>query len=50
MNKYIPIGMYCGVPKSKSNRTDDVAHHAIALVWHTRCSIKCSVVVECSGC
>jgi len=39
MNKYSPIEMYCGVPESESSQTDDAAHHAIALVWRTRCSI-----------
>jgi len=41
--------MYCGVPELESSRTDVVAHHAIALVWRTRCSIKWSAIVECSG-
>jgi len=27
------------IPESKLSRIDDVAHHAIALVWHTRCSM-----------
>jgi len=40
MIEYSPIGVYCGVPKSKLSRTDDVAHHVIALVWHIRCSIN----------
>jgi len=31
--------MYCGVFESESSQIDDVAHHAITLVWHTRCSI-----------
>jgi len=39
LNEYSLIGMCCGVPESESSRTDDVAHHAIALVSHTRCSI-----------
>jgi len=39
MIEYNLIRMYCGVPKSESSRTDDVGHHAIALVWHIRCSI-----------
>jgi len=46
LNEYSPIGMCCGVPKSESSRTDDVVHHAIALVWHTRCSIKCFTIME----
>jgi len=49
MIKYSPIGMYCGVPKLESSQTDDVAHHAIALVCHTRCSIKCFATVERFG-
>jgi len=33
MIEYSLIGVYCGVSKSESSQTDDVAHHAIALVW-----------------
>jgi len=32
MDKYSPIGMCCEVPESELSRTNDVAHHAIALV------------------
>jgi len=39
LNEYSPIGMCCGIFELKSSQTDDVAHHVIALVWHTRCSI-----------
>jgi len=39
MKEYNSTGMYYGVPQSESSRTDDVAHHAIALLWHTRYSI-----------
>jgi len=33
LNEYNPIGMIVKF----SNRTDDVTHHVIALIWHIRC-------------